>query len=236
MTLRYVKMVEYNRDAGNTRRRWVEGGLLFEAGSADRQERALPSRLFRVPSSEMFEYLTGKDPNNPDVYSVHQPRRPHQPVFIGYEFEDEAAVQEFVQSDMEQRVQRGGEAVKRAVAQPTRTDGAHADGKANETGALADLGKENATLRAELVVATQRAEAEARARGALEQRLGSLESLVREQAAKAEAAPTGAVHGDKTLADLVGGGDDAEPPAGDQPDEESAKPAKRRRSRAKAKK
>jgi len=90
-----VQMIEFNPQVGNKRKGYTLSGVMsFRAGNAVQGETFVPSPIvplkdpdFKVKVGEreigLFEFLTGRDPENADAYFVHQDRKPSMPVFRG---------------------------------------------------------------------------------------------------------------------------------------------------------
>lgn len=88
-----VQMVEFNPQAGNKRKGYTLSGVMsFKAGNAVKGETFVPSPIVPLKDPDLkvkvgdreinlFEFLTGRDPENADAYFVHQDRKPSLPVF-----------------------------------------------------------------------------------------------------------------------------------------------------------
>jgi len=114
-----VQMVEFNPQVGNKKKGYTLSGVMsFRAGNAVQDTQFVPSPI--VPLKEpdkkisvgereigLFEFLTGRDPDQPDTYYVHQPRKPNLPVFRALVAENMGVLREAVNEQAQRSAQAG---------------------------------------------------------------------------------------------------------------------------------
>lgn len=88
-----VQMIEFNPHAGYLKKGYTLSGVMsFRAGNSVQDTVFVPSPIVPLKDPDkkikvgdreigLFDFLTGRDPEQPDTYYVHQPRKPNLPVF-----------------------------------------------------------------------------------------------------------------------------------------------------------